>query len=913
VLIEKTEIERVKRANDLVEVVRGRGTQLARKGKQLVGKCPFHNDSEPSFYVDPKRQLWNCLGACREGGDVYKFVMKLEGLDFRSAHLRLGGRDLPTPGGNGGKPTESQVANETPVEEAKPDLAWLQTVVEHYHQTLVKTPQALDYLASRGLGSPELASAFQIGYADGSLLELLSPEARQELTRLGVITATGRELLKGCVVFPLGAPGSGQVLSLYGRSIQGRRHLYLPGERHGVFNPQGAQTGGEVILTESVIDAAALWAAGTRNAIPIYGINGLTEDIVNHLEQTRVRRVTLLLDSDDAGRTAAGRLAEKLGPHFEVRSVELDAKDPAEFLAAGGSVDQVREQIRETWELTEARGPETASDPGTTAVEPTNSEFRLERRDGALILRASDREYRARGLTAVGLERLRVNLRVKTDKGFHLDTIDLYQARSRSAFAQAASTATGLPEARIAKDLLELVDRLEEERLRMRHDDRYPEKDAATMTDQERQEALEFLRSPDLIDRIAADFEAAGLVGERAGALVAYLAAVSRKLTKPLSILIVARTGAGKSSLQDALCSLLPPEEVVRVTRLTGQALFYKDPDSLKGKVLAIAEEEGAAQAVYSLRTLASDQWLSIAATRTDPQTGKLHTEHYEIHGPVSIVITTTSPEAFDEETRSRFIPLTLNESVEQTRAILARQRSRHTLDGALAEAGAENVRKRHHHAQRLLRPLRVVNPYVDRLTYPEDRLIARREQEKYLTLINVIAYLRQYRKEVKRASRDEVEIEYVEVYPEDIALANELAREVLWRGWDELAPPVRGMKRELEKLYAQRAAEQGIEAAAVGMTRREIREAVGWSDWQVRMYCQRLVDMEYLILAGNGNGRPCRYYLARPEQTDEPRLTGLVDVAPKAATKEKTPEGRKSGEPPCGPCGENGDPEAGL
>jgi DNA primase len=875
-LIEKAEIERVKRANDLVELVRGRGIVLERKGKQLVGKCPFHDDHDPSFTVDPKKQLWNCLGACREGGDVYKFVMKLEGLDFRSAHLRLGGRDLPTPGGNGDKPTEPiNPATEVPTE-AKPDPAWLETVVEHYHQTLLKTPQALDYLASRALRSPELVSAFKIGYADGSLLELLSPDGKQELTRIGVLMASGRELLEGCVVFPLVAPGSGQVLGLYGRSIQGRRHLYLPGERRGVFNPQGAQVGGEVVLTESVVDAAALWAAGIHNAIPIYGINGLIEDIVNHLQECRVNRLTLLLDSDEAGRAAAKRLSERLAVHFEVRSVDLDAKDPAEFLASGGSVDEIRERIEEAWQ--------PAGEP-ISAVEPNDCELRLDHRDGALILRTSDREYRARGLTSVGLDRLRVNLRVKTDRGFHLDTIDLYQARSRASFAQAASTATALPEARVAKDLLELVDRLEQERLRMRREDRHPEKeDAPTMTDQERREALEFLRSPDLVDRIAADFEAAGLVGERSGALVAYLAAVSRKLTKPLSVLIVARTGAGKSSLQDALCSLLPPEEVVRVTRLTGQALFYKDPDSLKGKVLAIAEEEGAAQAVYSLRTLASDQWLSIAATRTDPQTGKLHTEHYEIHGPVSIVITTTSPEAFDEETRSRFIPLTLNESVEQTRAILARQRSRHTLDGALAEAGAENVRKRHHHAQRLLRPLRVVNPYVDRLTYPEDRLIARREQEKYLTLINVLAYLRQYRKEVKRASRDDVEIEYVEVDPEDIQLANELAREVLWRGWDELAPPVRGMKRELEKLYARRAAEQGIEAAAVGMTRREIREAVGWSDWQVRMYCQRLVEMEYLILAGNGNGRPCQYYLARPEEADEPRLAGLVDVASKSS-----------------------------
>ena len=389
-----------------------------------------------------------------------------------------------------------------------------------------------------------------------------------------------------------------------------------------------------------------------------------------------MRRVTLLLDSDEAGQAAAGRA----WPRNSRSILKCGASNstprtrPSSWPPAATPTKSVT-GYREAWQ--------PAQTAPAARPESTDSRLGVQRRDGALLLAAADREYRARGLGLVGLERLRVNLRVRTDRGFHLDTLDLYQARSRSSFAQAASTATGLPEARIAKDLLELVDRLEEERLRLRREDHQPEKDAITMSEDERREALEFLRSPDLIERIAADFEAAGLVGERAGALVAYLAAVSRKLTKPLSVLIVARTGAGKSSLQDALCSLLPPEEVVRVTRLTGQALFYKDPDSLKGKVLAIAEEEGAAQAVYSLRTLASDQWLSIAATRTDPQTGKLHTEHYEIHGPVSIVITTTSPEAFDEETRSRFIPLTLNESVEQTRAILARQRARHSLAGA--------------------------------------------------------------------------------------------------------------------------------------------------------------------------------------------------------------------------------------
>jgi DNA primase len=89
-LIDKREIERVKRANEWVAFIRGRGVSLTQRGKQLVGLCPLHPDTEPSFIIDAKKQLWNCLGACHEGGDVYRFVMKADGVDFREAHRRLG-------------------------------------------------------------------------------------------------------------------------------------------------------------------------------------------------------------------------------------------------------------------------------------------------------------------------------------------------------------------------------------------------------------------------------------------------------------------------------------------------------------------------------------------------------------------------------------------------------------------------------------------------------------------------------------------------------------------------------------------------------------------------------------------------------------------------------------------------------
>ena len=868
-LIDKAEIERVKRGNELVAFIRSRVVALTQRGKQLVGLCPFHDDHEPSLIIDPKKQLWNCLGACHEGGDVYRFVMKPDGVDFRAAHRRLGGREAEPWGSSDaetrghGEPANSSLSTHHSSLRIE-DQQWLERAVDHYHARLLQTPAAQDYLRSRGVTATEFVTAFRVGYSDGSLAEKLPAEGRRALRRVGVLTGSGRELLRGCVIFPLVA--GGQVVGLYGRSIEGRRHLYLPGERRGVFNPGGAKNTDEAIITESVIDAAALWSAGLRNVIPTYGTTGLTEEIISHLVECRVRRVVLMLDADEAGRAAAVEMIQRLSSvNIEARSVELPAKDAAELIASGGTADDLRRILTL---------PTTTNKPSPTLQVDTSA-------DGSMLFAIDDREYRVRGLSPVGLERLRVNVRLTINGSFHLDTIDLYQARARALFAQGAAKLCGVGEQQVSADLLQMIEKLEAARLQMRKngDDGGREHDAP-MTPDERAAGLAYLKDPKLTERIVEDFRKCGLVGERATVLTAYLAAVSRKLSEPLAVLIVARSGAGKSALQDALCAFVPPEEAVRVTRLTGQALFYKDPYSLQRKVLLIAEDEGAQAAVYSLRTLASDQRLSIAATRTDPQSGKLHTEHYEVYGPVVIVLTTTSPEVFDEETRTRFVQLTMDESVEQTRAVLERQRRAHTLAGVLENATAEIVQRQHHNAQRLLRPLAVVNPFVEQLTYPSDRLLHRREQKKYLALINSIALLHQHQREIKRATRGDVEIEYVEVTIDDIALANELAKDVLSRGLDELAPPVRGLYNELRALCVKRADELKCNVDDVQLSRREIREATGWSDWQVRNYCWKLVEMEYLYTTVNGNGRPCVYSLARADEGERQTLRGLTDVA---------------------------------
>src|SRR5260370_34690545 len=158
--------------------------------------------------------------------------------------------------------------------------------------------------------------------------------------------------------------------------------------------------------------------------------------------------------------------------------------------------------------------------------------------------------------------------------------------------------------------------------------------------------------------------------------------------------------------------------------------------------------------------------------------------------------------------------------------------------------------------------------------------------------MINPIALLHQDRRQVKRAStagRGDVEIEYVEVTIDDIALANELAKDVLSRALDELAPPVRGLYDELRALCVKRAEELKCKLDDVQLSRREIREATGWSDWQVRNYCWKLVEMEYLYTTLNGNGRPCVYSLARTDEGERQTLRGLTDVAElKQRLKEK-------------------------
>jgi len=542
--------------------------------------------------------------------------------------------------------------------------------------------------------------------------------------------------------------------------------------------------------------------------------------------------------------------------------------------------------------------------PAAAIPEPPSADIEAEVTDRDVVLHFGDRRYRIRGLDKnTSFDVLKVNLLVSrgearataSREGFlpsgqtapalspalHVDTFDLYSAKHRQAFARLAASELELEDSVIQRELGKVLLKCEELQEHQIEDAMKPKLPAEVeMAEDEREAALALLRDPSLVDRILEAFEASGLVGEPVNALVGYLAAVSRKLSQPLAIIVQSTSAAGKSALMDAILDLVPSEDRIHYSAMTGQSLFYLGEHDLQHKILGIAEEEGVRQASYALKLLQSQGELTIASTGKDPQTGKLVTEEYRVEGPVMLLLTTTAID-IDEELLNRCLVLTVDESRDQTRRIQARPRAARTLDGLLAGEQAKTIRTLHRNAQRLLKPLAVVNPYAERLTFLDERTRTRRDHQKYLTLIDAIALLHQHQRDIKTAEQGGQRIEYVEVEPGDIALANRLAHEVLGRSLDELPPQTRQVLGVIGELVAERMERENLERAEVRLTRRDVREASGLSNSQVALHLDRLVEFEYLAVHHGGNGRRFVYELIFDGDLtdDQPRLPGLIEL----------------------------------
>ncbi|MGB3410165.1 MAG: toprim domain-containing protein [Microthrixaceae bacterium] len=766
-------------------------------------------------------------------------------------------------------------------------------------------------------------------------------ELRRRLQALGFLRESGHEHLRGSLVVPI-SDATGTVVEAYGRKIgSGLRrgtplHCYLPGPHAGVWNLDAFAAAEEVIVCESLIDALSFWCAGFRNVTAAYGTNGWTPDHHQALVEHGIGRVLVAFDNDPAGNRAAAKLAEGLMAGgvecFRVGFPDgADANDVA--MSAESATDVLGEAIRHATWMGKAPGPATRGEagplgepapPGPAPVappsivdehrddddggpEPAAPESVREMPDASppaaaspvpdgpaadvapsvegdeMVVVFGERRWRVRGLAKnSSFDVLRVNVLVSIvgSDGFHVDTLDLYAARARTAFITAAAAELRLGEDVVKRDLgrvLLAAEDLVEEAIRQAQE---PASTVVELDADERAAALELLTSADLVDRIVGDFARVGVVGEATNLLVGYLAATSRLLDRPLAVIVQSTSAAGKSQLMDAVLSFMPGEDLVRFSAMTGQSLYYLGERDLAHKVLAIAEEEGAERAAYALKILQSEGELSIASTGKDNASGRLVTHEYRVQGPTGIFLTTTAIDV-DEELLNRCVVLSVDEDRTQTRAIHQRQRQAHTFDGLVARERAAPVLALHRNAQRLLEPVAVVNPYADRLGFADAATRTRRDHVKYLTLISTVALLHQHQRPKRTTVVDGQTVSYIEATPADIALANRLAHEALGRSLDDLPPQTRRLLGLIHDHVHHLAEEQAMAPGDVRLTRRQFRDALGWGDTQLKVHLARLVDLEHVHATRPTPTAAFVYQLvvdAHPDAHQGRRLAGLVD-----------------------------------
>ncbi len=814
----------------LPEILKSYGIALKPKGpNSFMALCPFHNDKEPSLSVSQKDDvwLWHCFG-CKKGGTVIDFVREKENLSVKEVYKKLKEK-LPYSNGNGShKPNTIEL---------------LKSVTDFYHKTFFEDKRGFEYLRGRGIKSDEVIRSFKIGFVNGSMRKNLSYASPmlKDLKILGILNAEGNEFFYNSIVIPL-LDEDGNVVSLYGRNISQKRHLYLKGPHRGLVNYQGAFGTDKVILTEAVLDALSLYELGIRNVIPCYGTGGFTEDHKALLIKQRIKEVELCFDNDDAGDKGARALVDKFNVGVTSTLIKLPQgiKDPNDFLVGKKTKEDFEALERISLEI-----PKTLFD---------QTPYEIQKEKGTLHLKADDRCYRVHLPEYDSIHSLRVNIKFEIKEAYHVDVLDLYSERQRKTYIKKIAVRFGLSEECLERDLYHLLEELEKEKAPVEAQEIVP------MSEEEKEEALKVLKNPNLIQEITQDLEKIGCVGEEQNKLLGYLVAVSRKLQDTLSLTIVSQSGAGKSNLADTLESILPSEEVVRLSRITPQALYYMEKDSLKRKVLVIEEKEGSRDSDYSIRVLQSKKALRLAVALKDMKDGKMKTQIFEVEGPVVVIETTTRTD-INPENGSRVFIAYMDESEEQTKRIHLFQQKQKTIEGRRVRLEAQTLIQKHQNIQRLLKEVVVDIPFAQAIRFPTKWMRTRRDYQKFLNLIEAVTFLHQYQRPLKTLQDG---TEYIESTIADYRIAYSLACDIFGDGLSELMKPERDFYERLKQMLQEK--------EIVSFQRRQARAYTNLPDHVVRRFLETLVSMEYLLVLEGKNGVRFEYKL-NPEPLEKKEI----------------------------------------
>jgi 5S rRNA maturation endonuclease (ribonuclease M5) len=792
----------------------------------------------------------------------------------------------------------------------RPDAApdWggisLTEIAGYYHKRLYDNQNALEYLKSRGLIKPELYARFQIGFApapsgvegDGTLLEKISDRQKEELRELGVLRADGKEHFADYLTFPI-ISDNDQIVGMYGRYVnapspaplsgrgdrgEGTKHLYLKGKHRGVWNRKASKVYDEIILTESIIDALSLIELGFENTQSIYGTNGFTEEHLRILKDDRVKTVALAFDSDEAGRKASESLKERLvNEGFLVRVIlPPSKKDWNEELLNGIAADEIKELIEQA-EVFKAKD-ETG--------------FKAEKNSLGYVFTANELIYRVSGVKDMFVGNLRVNVRAELRPGSgagqgmlqgiglagvsprFYDNLDLYSARSRNTYSQNLSREFNIEQKRIEKDLIKILEYLEAERDRSLSGEKV---DVEEMTAEDKALGMELLSDPHLFERVVADMETIGYVGEDMNKLAAWLTAVSRLLPKPLSLFVQSPPSTGKSYLLDTLLHILPPESAEWITSVSDQSFNYMEEGDFQDKIFMLGEALHNEIVEGYIRQMQSENKIARKVTLKDPKTGAMRTTTVR-HAVRLVFMMTSTALKVNAENLSRCLVLRTDDSRTQTERVQERMRHKSSYEGTCeAEHLVPRIARTHTAAQRLLKKIKVSNPFGGYMKFPSSRPIMRRGQAQFLTAIDASCTARQIQKQpVEKLNPYTGELERVyecDLY--DYGIARRIFVECrLLRHEEDLSEAVIAFYESIRTMAREKAARENLLSPEVTFTQADARAMTDLSPSTVKQYLRILVNYEYLqITSGKRHGTRFCYRLREDKPIEEIDIEKLI------------------------------------
>ena len=341
--------EQVRDAADIVEVISGY-VPLKKRGQNYWGCCPFHGEKTPSFSVNPAKNMFYCFG-CHEGGDIFKFIMKIDNCGFIDAVKLLANRyGIPIPER---QKTAAEIAREKQNESIYKanDLA-----ARFFQACLLKTAHgkpALAYLAGRGI-TQEIIERFGIGYALDNFVALVTSLGKrglsaQLLTQAGLVAEGQKgyyDKFRNRVMIPI-RNGRGHIVGFGGRVLDNSTPKYLNTSETQWFNKRwllfgldvaarAIRTKSQAIVVEGYMDAISLHAAGLDNVVASMG-TAFSEQQAKLLKRMAAE-VIFCYDSDSAGRKASVRavsIAQAAGLKVRIAGVP-DGKDPDEYVRHHG-------------------------------------------------------------------------------------------------------------------------------------------------------------------------------------------------------------------------------------------------------------------------------------------------------------------------------------------------------------------------------------------------------------------------------------------------------------------------------------------------------------------------------------------------------------------------------------------------